>query len=95
MQKLWLSFILFHFGSFKYFKHYYKEYVCNHLIHLFSTACTIIALRVGKGNMLPLSSFIKEVLLGTYTSIGFVDLAFFVFVVINRYIELAFKGLRY
>ena len=35
MQKLWLSFILFHFGSFKYFKHYYKEYVCNHLIHLF------------------------------------------------------------
>ena len=28
--------ILFHFGGFHNFKHYYKEYVCKHLKHLFS-----------------------------------------------------------
>lgn len=27
--------ILFHSGGFFYFKHYYKEYVCKHLKHLF------------------------------------------------------------
>ena len=28
-------FILFHSGGFRYFKHYYKEYVYKHLTHLF------------------------------------------------------------
>lgn len=28
--------ILFHSGGFRCFKHYYKEYVSKHLIHLFS-----------------------------------------------------------
>ena len=27
--------ILFHSGGFRCFKHYYKEYVCKHLSHLF------------------------------------------------------------
>ena len=27
--------ILFHSSSFRCFKHYYKEYVCKHLEHLF------------------------------------------------------------
>ncbi len=27
--------ILFHSGGFRCFKHYYKEYVCKHLTHLF------------------------------------------------------------
>ena len=27
--------ILFHSGGFRCFKHYYKEYVCKHLEHLF------------------------------------------------------------
>lgn len=27
--------ILFHFGGFQYFKHYYQGYVCKHLPHLF------------------------------------------------------------
>jgi len=27
--------ILFHSGGFRCFKHYYKEYVCKHLKHLF------------------------------------------------------------
>ena len=27
--------ILFHSGGFRYFKHYYKEYVYKHLTHLF------------------------------------------------------------
>ena len=27
--------ILFHSGGFRCFKHYYKEYVCRHLTHLF------------------------------------------------------------
>ena len=28
--------ILFHSGGFRCFKHYYKEYVCKHLKHLFT-----------------------------------------------------------
>lgn len=33
--KIMVILILFHSGGFRYFKHYYKEYVCKHLAHLF------------------------------------------------------------
>ena len=49
--------ILFHSGGFRCFKHYYKEYVCKHL----------------KEVLLPMTIFIKKVLLGTCTGISFVD----------------------
>ncbi len=36
--------ILFHSGGFRCFKHYYQEYVCKHLPHLFHNVCLIIGL---------------------------------------------------
>lgn len=34
--KIMVILILFHSGGFRRFKHYYKEYVCKHLKHLFT-----------------------------------------------------------
>ena len=34
--EIMVTFILFHYGSSRCFKHYYKEYVCRSLQHLFS-----------------------------------------------------------
>ena len=66
--------ILFHSGGFRCFKHYYKEYVCKHLEHLFphrvSYNCFV---ELEKEVLLPLTIFIKKVLLGTCTDISFVD----------------------
>ena len=66
--------ILFHSSSFRCFKHYYKEYVCKHLEHLFphwvSYNCFV---EQEKEVLLPLTIFIKKVLLGTCTGISFVD----------------------
>lgn len=55
--------ILFHSKGFRCFKHYYKEYVCKHLTHLFPK-------RVSYNRFVELE---KEVLLGTCTGISFVD----------------------
>ena len=66
--------ILFHSGGFRCFKYYYKEYVCKHLEHLFphwvSYNCFV---ELEKEVLLPLTIFIKKVLLGTCTGISFVD----------------------
>ena len=80
--------ILFHSGGFRCFKHYYQEYVCKHLTHLFPKRVsynrfvelekevllqlTIFIKEVLLG-LLQLTIFIKEVLLGTCTGISFVD----------------------
>lgn len=53
--------ILFHSSSFRCFKHYYKEYVCKHLEHLFphwvSYNCFV---EQEKEVLLPLTIFIKK-----------------------------------
>ena len=53
--------ILFHSGGFRCFKHYYKEYVCKHLEHLFphrvSYNCFV---ELEKEVLLPLTIFIKK-----------------------------------
>lgn len=66
--------ILFHSRGFRCFKHYYKEYVCKHLTHLFPHRVSYSRF-VGpeKEVLLPLTIFIKQVLLGTCTGISFVD----------------------
>lgn len=66
--------ILFHSCGFRCFKHYYKEYVCKHLKHLFP--CQVSYNRfveLEKEVLLPMTIFIKKVLLGTCTGICFVD----------------------
>ena len=66
--------ILFHSGGFRCFKHYYKEYVCKHLIHLFPKCVSYNRfVELEKEVLLQLTVFIKEVLLGTCTGISFVD----------------------
>ena len=58
--------ILFHSGGFRCFKHYYKEYVCKHLEHLFphwvSYNCFV---EQEKEVLLPLTIFIKKPCWGT------------------------------
>ena len=66
--------ILFHSGGFRCFKHYYKEYVCKHLKHLFLRRVSYNRFaELEKDVLLPLTIFIKKVLLGTCTGISFVD----------------------
>ena len=66
--------ILFHTGEFRCFKHYYNEYVCKHLTHLFPRVVSYNRfVELEKDLLLPLTIFIKQVLLGTCTGISFVD----------------------
>ncbi len=66
--------ILFHSGGFRCFKHYYQEYVCKHLTHLFPKRVSYNRfVELEKEVLLPLAIFIKQVLLGTCTGISFVD----------------------
>ena len=66
--------ILFHSGGFRSFKHYYKEYVCKHLKHLFPRQVSYNRfVELEKEVLLPMTIFIKKVLLGTCTGISFVD----------------------
>lgn len=66
--------ILFHSGGFRCFKHYYQEYVCKHLPHLFPKRVSYNRfVELEKEVLLPLTIFIKQVLLGTCMGISFVD----------------------
>lgn len=66
--------ILFHSSGFRCFKHYYNEYVCKHLTHLFPRLVSYNRfVELVKDILLPLTIFIKQVLLGTCTGISFVD----------------------
>ena len=56
--------ILFHSGGFRCFKHYYKEYVCKHLMHLFPRFVSYNRfVELEKEVLLPLTIFTKRVLL--------------------------------
>ena len=66
--------ILFHLGSFRCFKHYYVQYVCKHLIHLFPGRVSYTRfVELEKEIFLPLTIFIKQVLPGECTGISLVD----------------------
>ena len=66
--------ILVHSGGFRCFKHYYNEYVCKHLTHLFPRVVSYNRfVELEKDILLPLTIFIKQVLLGTCTGISFVE----------------------
>ena len=66
--------ILFHSGDFRCFKHYYKEYVCKHLKHLFPRLVSYNRfVELEKEVLFPLTIFIKEVLLGICTGISFIN----------------------
>lgn len=67
--------ILFHSGGFHCFKHYNKEYICTDLKHLFLRLVSYNNrfVELKKEELLPLTIFIKKVLLVTCTGISFVD----------------------
>lgn len=65
--------ILFHSGGFRCFKHYYKEYVCKHLKHLFLVRFLITVCGTGEGSIASHDHIHQRVLLGTCTGISFVD----------------------
>ena len=53
--------IRFHSGGFRCFKHYYKEYVCKHLKHLFPRQVSYNRfVELEKEVLLPLTIFIKK-----------------------------------
>ena len=66
--------VLFHLKGYRCLKHFYTDYVCNHMRHLFPKTvsyCRFVQLQ--QSVVLPLTIFIKEVLLGKCTGITFVD----------------------
>lgn len=66
--------ILFHSRGFRCFKHYNKEYVRKHLPHFFPRCVSYDRfVELEKEALLPLTIFIKQVLLDICTSISFVD----------------------
>ena len=72
--EIMLIMILFHSGGYQCFKHFYQEYVCKHLAHLFPRRVSYNRfVELGKEVLFPLTIFIKTVLLGTCTGISFVD----------------------
>ena len=57
--------ILFHSSGFRCLKHFYKEYVCVHLRHLFPKVVSYNRfMELQKTIAIPLAIFIKKVLLG-------------------------------
>ena len=69
-----LIMILFHSGGYRCFKHFYLEYVCKHLAHLFPRRVSYNRfVELEKEVLFPMVIFIKTVLLGTCTGISFVD----------------------
>ena len=74
MPKLWSYLILFHSSGYRCLKHFYLEYVCIHLRHLFPKVVSYNRfVELEKKEMFPLTVFIKKVLLGKCTGISFVD----------------------
>ena len=72
--EIMLIMILFHSGGYRCFKHFYLEYVCMHLAHLFPRRVSYNRfVELKKEVLFPLVVFIKTVLLGTCTGISFVD----------------------
>ena len=72
--EIMLIMILFHSGGYRCFKHFYLEYVCKHLAHLFPRKVSYNRfVELEKEVLFPLTIFIKTVLIGRCTGISFVD----------------------
>lgn len=66
--------ILFHCKGFRCLKHFYVQYVCKHMCNLFPRTVSYNRfVELQKSVVLPLTVFIKEVLLGSCTGVSYVD----------------------
>ena len=69
-----LIMILFHDSGYRCLKHFYVEHVCKHLRHLFPHVVSYNRfVELERTVAIPLTIFIKKVLLGKCTGISFVD----------------------
>ena len=69
-----LIMILFHDSGYRCFKHFYLEKVCKQLRHLFPKVVSYNRIvELEREVAVPLTLFIKKVLLGKCTGISFVD----------------------
>mgnify|MGYP003412589640 FL=1 len=72
--EIMLIIILFHDSGYRCFKHFYLDYVCKHLRHLFPKVVSYNRfVELEREVAIPLALFIKRVLLGKCTGISFVD----------------------
>lgn len=66
--------VLFHLKGYRCLKHFYVDYVCKHMRDLFPNMLSYSRfVTLQRSVMLPLTIFLKEVLLGKCTGITFVD----------------------
>ena len=66
--------IIFHASGYRCFKHFYTEYVCRHMRHMFpKTVSYNRMVELEKSVALPLALFVKKVLLGKCMGVSFVD----------------------
>lgn len=73
-SEIMLIMILFHDSGYRCLKHFYVEKVCKHLRHLFPKVVSYNRfVELEKQVAVPLTLFIKKVLLGKCTGISFVD----------------------
>ena len=69
-----LIMILFHDSGYRCFKHFYLEKVCKQLRHLFPKVVSYNRIvELERDVVIPLTLFVKKVLLGKCTGISFVD----------------------
>ena len=72
--EIMLIIILFHDSGYRCFKHFYLDYVCKHLRHLFPKVVSYNRfVELEREVAIPLALFIKRVLLGKCPGISFVD----------------------
>ena len=72
--EIMLIMILFHDSNYRCLKHFYQEWVCKHLRHLFPKVVSYNRfVELEREVAVPLALFIKKVLLGKCTGISFVD----------------------
>ena len=72
--EIMLIIMLFHDSGYRCFKHFYLDYVCKHLRHLFPKVVSYNRfVELDREVAIPLALFIKKVLLGKCTGISFVD----------------------
>lgn len=66
--------ILFHFSGYKCLKHFYSDYVCAHMRHLFPTPVSYNRFtELERKVSVPMVLFLKKCLMGRCTGISFVD----------------------
>lgn len=73
-EEVMMIIILFHDSGYRCLKHFYLERVCKHMSHLFPQVVYYNRfVEIQHEVAIPLSLFIKKVLLGKCTGISFVD----------------------